>query len=114
YQAALAAHPDEPDIYQDRGEWYLEQHQGAEATADFLKALEFSPENKTLWLDLGRAYINFGGDLNQPDKSIEAFTHHIQLDGNYQRAYHDRGWIYLNYKGDYSMGLADYNRAVQI
>jgi len=114
FQTALTAHPNDPTVYRERGEWYLDQRQGAAAVADFQKALELTPNDPPLWLDLGRAYVSYGDNQDQPDKALEAFTHAIQIAPLFQRAYHDRGYVYLHYQGDFPRALADYDRAVQI
>ena len=56
---------------------------------------------------------NFLMMLKQIDRSIEVYSHAIQLDPHYVDAYGNRGVAY-NIKGEFDRALTDYNKAIDL
>jgi Tfp pilus assembly protein PilF len=116
YTAAVAAQPQDPTTYRARAAFYLQQNgKKAAAITDLLKATTLAPDDATIWVELGRAYLGYEENgPNQVDAALDAFSHAIQVDPRLADAYYARAYAYLNSKGDNARALADVNGAITV
>jgi len=93
-------------IYQKRGE-------NDKAVASFTKAIKLNPISKdeeyAAFNDRGSSYEQ----LNELDKSLEDYSHAIEVDPERLEAYANRGYVY-NQKGEYRKAIDDLLRAIEI
>lgn len=89
YKQALTEHPNNPDIYSDRGVVYLHKKQQVEAMKDFNKALELQPEYGFRYA--ARAYArDFFGDT---EGAISDYERAIELDPEDAVSYNNLGML---------------------
>lgn len=89
YKQALTEHPNNPDIYSDRGVVYLHKKQQVEAINDFNKALELQPEYGFRYA--ARAYArDFFGDT---EGAIADYERAIELDPEDAVSYNNLGML---------------------
>jgi tetratricopeptide (TPR) repeat protein len=74
YEALLAASPKDADLLNDMGYSYYCRGQWANAESVLAKAVEFDPNHKKAWINLGLAR----GQLNKWDESFQAFSQAVR------------------------------------
>lgn len=97
------------EIYFCRGTVQYMAGRGAEAIADYNRAIELSPQ-------CARAYNNRGGARLVLSKSAEAisdFNKAIDLEPTYVSAYHNRANAYLDSE-QYDEAIVDYTKAIKL
>ena len=106
---AIELQPNEPYLYQDRGEAYRELSRYEDAVADFTMAIRLEPRDAQLYHARGTAW--FG--LRRQDEAIDDFTAAIELIPDHAGYFLSRGLSYKN-KAMYDRAVEDFNEAVKM
>lgn len=82
YEAALQLNPDQAELHESLGEFYLDSHSDEDARRELVKALSLDPSRtKTLYL-LGRLYVLD----NENEKAVPILERALQLQPNLNEA----------------------------
>jgi tetratricopeptide (TPR) repeat protein len=91
YQAALDLRPDEAELHESLGEFYLDNHSDQDAQRELAKAVELDPSRtKTLYL-LGRLFVLD----NENEKAVPVLERALQLQPNLNEASALLGTVYI-------------------
>lgn len=88
FQKAIAAKPDDANLYNNLGGVYADMGKTAEAAAEFQKAAEVDPAQAS------RYYYNYGAvmyNTGKMDEAAAAFKKATEIDANYADAYFMQG-----------------------
>lgn len=106
---AIELQPNEPYLYQARGEVYRELSRYEDAVADFTMAIRLEPRDAQLYHARGTAW--FG--LHRQDEAIDDFTAAIELIPAHAGYFLSRGLSYKN-QDMYDRAVEDFNEAVKL
>ena len=106
---AIDIYPNEPYLYQVRGEAYHEQSRYEDAVADFSKAIRLEPNDPSLYHARGLAW--FG--LHRFDAATADFSAAIELWPDYPGFFLSRGLAYKN-QAMYDRAIKDLNQAIKL
>lgn len=95
--------------YLNRGTYKFLQDRDGEAISDFNKALEYDPNNATVYASRGGSKAKLGMKL----EAYHDFNRAIELDPKNALAYQNRGLVQVE-MGNYEQGLADINKALEL
>jgi len=109
FDREIQQNPNDPKLYNSRGNAYAKGAVDDKAIADFNKAIQLDPNYMTAYYNRGIAYFNTGDS----ERAIADFNKAIQLNPNYADAYYTRGYLYLHRKKDFEKAIADFDKAVQ-
>ena len=110
YDQEIQQNPNDPKLYNSRGDVYAKKAVDDKAIADFNKAIQLDPNYMTAYYNRGIAFFNTGDN----ERAIADFNKAIQLNPNFADVYYTRGYLYLHGKKDFEKALADFDKAVQI
>ena len=106
---AIAANPNNPVAYANRGTLYLTYGDTRQALSDYEKALELAPHDAKNHYNRGVAR----GLLGQREGAIADYTEAIRLNPRLAIAHHNRGREYED-GGNRAKAVADYERALEL
>lgn len=106
---AIMAQPNNPIVYINRANYFIEQGQYEDAREDANRALKLDPNNAEVAYTKGVTLIQTG----QVDMSIPFFEHAIELDTNHARSYLKLAYINLAIP-DFDKSIALINKALKI
>lgn len=95
--------------YLNRGTYKFLQNRDGEAISDFNKALEFDPENATIYASRGGSKAKLGMKL----EAYYDFNRAIELDPKNPLAHQNRGIVQIE-MGNYEQGIADLAKAAEL
>jgi tetratricopeptide (TPR) repeat protein len=91
YEAALQLSPDQAELHESLGEFYLDSHSDPDAQRELVKAVSLDPSRtKTLYL-LGRLYVLD----NENDKAVPFLERALRLQPNLNEASALLGTVYI-------------------
>ena len=109
----IRLYPRDVLAYYWRGVFYYARDEYDLAIADYNEALKIDPACAGAYLWRGLSYTG----KDDSDLAIADWNEAIRLSSDYMctyYAYRWRGWVYINCKGDYGRGEADYAKAREI
>lgn len=106
---AIIAQPNNPVVYVNRANYYLNLGQFEDAKEDANRALKLDPNNAEVAYTKGLILLKTG----QVDMSLPFFEHALELDSNHARSYLKLAYIYLAVP-DFDRSIALINKALKI
>ncbi|BBB89421.1 tetratricopeptide repeat protein [Methylomusa anaerophila] len=106
---AIAANPNNPALYAERGRAYRNNGENGLAMADFNRAIELSPEYVPAYVERGLAYY----EDKEYDAAWRDYDSIIKLDPQYADAYFRRGACYY-YKNEFEAAVGDLDQAIRL
>jgi len=132
-----------PKAHFIKGFAYKEMGDSSKAVRSFMKTIEIEPEYYDAYMQLGLMFSNrnnknaidyFNSALNlkpksieayyalamyqqengNPDAALKAYKSIIAIDPNYKEAFHNMGYVYLEYKQDYNEAIRNFTAAINI
>ena len=109
FSRALELDPENPFIYNFRGDAYLQKGQIEEAFSDFNRAIDLYSNNEFAYSGRGNAYMRKG----QIDEAISDYNKAIALAPENVITYSYRGMAYAR-KGDIEGAISDFTRVLDL
>jgi tetratricopeptide (TPR) repeat protein len=123
----LNRNPNDTEALDARGQLYMQFSEMRDlywsywqdlAAKDLERAVQLDAKDFTAWLNYGLLNFEVGdmwwvNDHSNARRSVWAYTHAIELNPNYARAYVGRGWAYVE-MGDEQHANADFQKALQL
>ncbi len=110
YNKAIALYQNDPWLWNNRGESYLELKLYDRAIANFAKAIEIDPQKSFIpWNNLGKLYYQQGNY----EEAVAAYQQSIQVKDDYVPALIGMGNA-QKFLGKLSLALHAYNQAVKV
>jgi tetratricopeptide (TPR) repeat protein len=106
---AVAAFPNDPVVYNNRGQFMQEHGKYDEAVADFTRAVELQPKFTVAYINRGFALME-SGDLESAETD---FTAVLKVDANQPMVYGLRGSARLS-QGKIKEAIADHEQVVRL
>ena len=106
---AVTAFPDNPVVYNNRGQYLQERGMYDEAVADFTRAVELQPQFTVAYINRGFALME-SGDLESAETD---FTTVLKVDANQPMVYGLRGSARLS-QGKIKEAIADHEQVVRL
>jgi len=88
---------------------YNAQGLGDKAIVEFNKAIQMTPDDKTLYNYRGYAYVL----ARDPDRAIADYSKAIELDPSFADAYNNRGLVYDMDKSNHAKAIDDFSMALK-
>jgi tetratricopeptide (TPR) repeat protein len=108
------------EYYLNRGNARIRQGKVQEALEDYANAVALNPENRTAWLELGRAYEQAAeGAADSGDRpiyttaAISAYSRAITVDPKFAEAYFNRGAAFER-SGERKQAIDDFQRVIAL
>ena len=108
FSEAIRISPQDPDLYNLRGEAHSKCSFYDQALHDFNTAIKYAPQNKLYYNNRGICY----GHMRKDSKALHDFSQAIEIDNNYADAYNNRGLIYLNLQKN-EKAIKDFEKAIE-
>jgi tetratricopeptide (TPR) repeat protein len=109
YSRLIELAPQDPIIYNDRGNIYVDLGEYELAIQDFDQAIDLNHKYDEAYNNRGNVYANLG----KHKRAIEDFNEAIKITSNYAEAYNNRGTSY-EALGEYERAIENYSRALKI
>ena len=109
YDYAMALAPQDPSLYNIRGNAFGRMGDSARAIRDYTTAIELNPNYAEVYNNRGNAYAGIG-DFG---RAIQDFARTIELKPGYAEAYNNRGRAY-GLMGDFTRAIQDCSRAIEL
>lgn len=100
---------DNPEIYKERGFYWLDEDDETAALLDFQTALDFGLETGLVYYGRGRSYF----ELKEYDLAIADFNNAEDRGFREFELYEYRAWAYHN-SGDYETAIAEYQYCLEL
>jgi tetratricopeptide (TPR) repeat protein len=105
--AEIAEHPNDADLWIQRGEFYRLNREWALAEVDFRKAVDLTPDNPDLQFHLGRLWFEAG----RPERARSALDRFVAARPDYVGGFVIRGRV-LGALDERLAAAADYDRVI--
>jgi len=109
YQLRLATEPDNPALYNNLGNLYVQRNWMKPALEVYKKAIKLDPDSPIAWNNIGTAYLKMGDD----GQAMDAFRKSVKIDDKYALGWYNMGVIYDEH-GDYDSAIEYYLKAAAL